>query len=71
MMLVRNFGLLYEKQDRLEEAEYIYQRALAGYERRSGQEHYWTRNMMGRLAGLYHRQGKVEEAALVYQRHST
>jgi tetratricopeptide (TPR) repeat protein len=45
---VNNLGLLYVAQGKLDEAEEMYQRALAGYEKALGSDHP-DREMSGRL----------------------
>lgn len=49
---LNNLGLLYSHQGKLKEAEEMYQRALAGYERALGPDHSRTRRLVDRLNAL-------------------
>jgi tetratricopeptide (TPR) repeat protein len=63
-----NLGYLYANQDKLAEAEQMYQRALQGYEKALGAEHTSTLLAVNNLGNLYRRQGKLAEAEQMYQR---
>ncbi|KAL4744554.1 hypothetical protein BDW72DRAFT_208926 [Aspergillus terricola var. indicus] len=56
-----------EIKQELEEAEEVYQRALAGYQKALGSDHTSTLNTVGNLGNLYKNQGKLEEAEEMYQ----
>ncbi len=51
-----------------EQAEPLYQRALAIAEQQLGAEHPDTAISLNNLAALYHEQGKYEQAEPLYQR---
>ncbi|GHO63193.1 hypothetical protein KSC_020850 [Ktedonobacter sp. SOSP1-52] len=55
-------------QGRYEEAEPLYQRALAICERSPGAMHPDTCTILNNLAGLYDKQGRHAEASSLYQR---
>ncbi|KAH8668244.1 hypothetical protein BGZ60DRAFT_376348 [Tricladium varicosporioides] len=59
---------LYADQGKLEAAEEMYERALAGYEKALGREHTSTLNTVNNLAILYADQGKLEAAEKMYER---
>ncbi|KAL2817330.1 hypothetical protein BJX63DRAFT_385723 [Aspergillus granulosus] len=61
-------GNLYDNQGKLKEAEEMYQRALAGYEKALGPNHTSTLDTVNNLGILYKDQGKLEEAEEMYQR---
>jgi tetratricopeptide (TPR) repeat protein len=61
-------GILCKNQGKLAEAEVMYQRALAGYEKTLGPEHRATLKMVKNLSTLYADQGKVMEAETMYVR---
>jgi tetratricopeptide (TPR) repeat protein len=61
-------GSLCADQDKLDEAEQIYQRALQGKEKAWGPEHTSTLDTVKNLAILYKTQGKLNEAEQMYQR---
>ncbi|KAJ5623136.1 protein kinase subdomain-containing protein [Penicillium lividum] len=61
-------GSLYKDQGKLKEAEEIYQRALAGFEKVLGPGHISTLNTVNNLGNLYYDQGKPKEAEEMYQR---
>lgn len=65
MMLVHHFGLVYRHQDRLEDTERMYRRALAGYSRRLGRNHTKLYSVRNGLAELDCQQGKKDDAALI------
>ncbi|KAJ5811824.1 hypothetical protein N7474_008125 [Penicillium riverlandense] len=52
LIAVNCLGLLYRDQGKLKEAEEMYQRALAGYERAFGPDHSRTRQLVERLNAL-------------------
>jgi len=56
------------RQGKLEEAERMYQRALAGKEKALGPDHTSTLGTVNNLGLLYSDQGKLEEAEQMYQR---
>ncbi|KIX05941.1 uncharacterized protein Z518_03915 [Rhinocladiella mackenziei CBS 650.93] len=60
--------LLYADRGKLDEAEKIYQRALAGYEKALGTDHTSTLDRVNNLGLLYAKQGKLEEAETTYRR---
>ncbi|KAL2196387.1 acyl transferase/acyl hydrolase/lysophospholipase [Corynascus similis CBS 632.67] len=64
----RSVGRLYRNQDRLREAEVIYQRALRGYEKALGPDHTSTQYTVNNLGSLYLDQGRLKEAEAMYQR---
>ena len=64
---MNNLGVLYSDQGKLKEAEEIYQRALAGYEKALGPDHTSTLDSVHCLGILYRDQGKLKEAEM-YQR---
>ncbi|KAJ5773565.1 hypothetical protein N7457_008461 [Penicillium paradoxum] len=53
---------------KLKDAEEMYQRALAGYEKALGLDHTSTLNTVNNLGLLYSDQGKLKEAEEMYQR---
>ena len=55
-------GLLYSDQGRMKEAEDMYMRALAGYEKVWGPEHTSTLDTVNNLGLLYRAQGRMKEA---------
>src|SRR3954451_8757016 len=63
-----NLGYLYANQDKLVEAEQMYQRALQGKEKALGAEHTSTLSTVNNLGNLYRNQGKLGEAEQMYQR---
>jgi tetratricopeptide (TPR) repeat protein len=65
---VNNFGILYWNQGRLAEAEAMYQRALAGFEKALSIEHTSTLMTVNNLGILYHDQGRLIKAEVMYQR---
>ncbi|RDH27541.1 hypothetical protein BDQ94DRAFT_175542 [Aspergillus welwitschiae] len=62
---------LYSDQGILKEAEKMYQRALAGYEKALGPGHSSTLDTVNNLANLYKAQGKLKEAEEMHQRALT
>ncbi|KAI9783465.1 MAG: hypothetical protein M1816_001347 [Peltula sp. TS41687] len=65
---IHRLGMLYAQQDKLDEAEKMYQRALAGSEKALGAEHTSTLVTVNNLGILYRSQGKLDEAEKMYQR---
>ncbi|KAI1334196.1 P-loop containing nucleoside triphosphate hydrolase protein [Xylariaceae sp. FL0016] len=63
-----NLGLLYSNQDKLQEAEEMYMRALQGQEKAWGPDHTLTLDMVHNLGALYFDQGKLQEAEEMYMR---
>lgn len=61
-------GILYNDQDRLPEAEAMFQRALQGKEKALGPDHTSTLVTVGNLGLLYHDQGRLPEAEML-QKH--
>jgi hypothetical protein len=51
--IVHNLGLLYKNKGRLNDAEMMYKRALAGYEKALGPEHTSTLDTVNNLGNLY------------------
>jgi tetratricopeptide (TPR) repeat protein len=65
---VHNLGVLHVEQGKLDEAEQMYLRALAGYEKALGRDHTLTLNTVNHLGILYRRQGRIDEAEEMYRR---
>jgi tetratricopeptide (TPR) repeat protein len=65
---VDNLGLLYRDQDKLDDAEQMYLRALAGYEKVLGADHTLTLDTVDNLGLLYHKQNKLDKAQQMYNR---
>ncbi|KAN0072316.1 hypothetical protein V8E54_009245 [Elaphomyces granulatus] len=63
-----NLGRLYMDQDKLDEAEKMYQCALQGEEKALGPDHTSTLETVNNLGNLYVSQGKLDEAEKMYQR---
>jgi tetratricopeptide (TPR) repeat protein len=63
-----SLGNLYLDQDKLGEAEKIYQHALQGNEKAIGPEHTSTLKIVNNLGILYKNQGKLGEAEKMYER---
>ncbi|KAJ5975009.1 hypothetical protein N7481_008716 [Penicillium waksmanii] len=61
-------GDLYINQGKLKEAEEMFQRALAGYEKALGPDHTSTLKTVNNLGVLYKAQGKLKEAEEMFQR---
>jgi len=59
---------LLDGQKKYREAETLYRRALAIFERVYGEEHYEIAVSLNNLAAIYHALGKLEEAEHLYQR---
>ncbi|OWT42401.1 protein kinase subdomain-containing protein [Pochonia chlamydosporia 170] len=64
-------GNVYRDQGKLQDAEEMYQRALAGYEAALGSHHPSTLIAVNNLGALYFGQGKLQEAEQMYQRALT
>jgi tetratricopeptide (TPR) repeat protein len=62
------FGNFYHDQGRLKDAEMMYNRALAGYEKAWGPEHTSTLDTVNNLGNLYRDQGRLEDAEMMYNR---
>jgi len=62
------FGNFYRDQDRLKDAEMIYNRALAGCERMLGPEHPTKLSTINNLGLLYTNQGRLKDAEMMYNR---
>ena len=62
------FGKFYADQGRLEDAEMMYNRALAGYEKAWGPEHTSTLGTVNNLGNLYTDQGRLEDAEMMSNR---
>jgi len=62
------FGNFYRNQGRLREAEKMYNRALAGYEKAWGPVHTSTLSTVNNLGLLYADQGRLTEAEMMYNR---
>jgi tetratricopeptide (TPR) repeat protein len=60
------FGVFYAEQGRLEDAEKMYNRALAHYEKVLGYEHTSTLNTVYNLGKIYNDQGRLEDAEKMY-----
>jgi ankyrin repeat protein len=65
---VNNLGNHYYSQGKLKDAEEMYQRALAGYEKALGPDHTSTLDTVSNLGNLYYSQGKLKEAEEMHQR---
>ncbi|KAF2183310.1 hypothetical protein K469DRAFT_785933 [Zopfia rhizophila CBS 207.26] len=65
--MVNNLSNFYVKQDKLGEAEKMYQRALRGM-KAFGPEHASTLGTVNNLGNLYAKPGKLGEAEEMYQR---
>jgi tetratricopeptide (TPR) repeat protein len=65
---LHNLGALYRDQGKLDEAEAMYQRSLAGKEKALGPEHTSTLDTVNNLGVLYQDQGKLDKAEAMYQR---
>jgi tetratricopeptide (TPR) repeat protein len=65
---LNGIGNLYSNQAKLKEAEEMYQRALAGYEKALGPDHTSTLDTVKNLGLLYKHQGKLQEADEMYER---
>jgi tetratricopeptide (TPR) repeat protein len=63
-----SFGYMCSNQGRLDEAEKMYQQALAGKEKAWGPEHTSTLDMVNNLGLLYANLGQLDEAEKMYQR---
>ncbi|MCP3961680.1 MAG: tetratricopeptide repeat protein [bacterium] len=66
--LVNNLGAVCAAQDRLDEAEPLYRRALSMREAALGPEHQDVAFVLKELASVYHRQGHLDRAAPLYER---
>ncbi|KAJ5313205.1 uncharacterized protein N7443_000089 [Penicillium atrosanguineum] len=64
----QGLGNLYTVQGMLNEAEAMYDRALAGYEKALGPDHTSTLNTFNNLGSLYRDQGKLKEAEEMFER---
>ncbi|MCJ1313658.1 hypothetical protein MMC25_007337 [Agyrium rufum] len=62
------FGLFYQGQGRYDEAETLFERALAGREKKLGPEHPDTLGTVENLATVYRNQGRYGEAETLYER---
>ncbi|KAI9861251.1 MAG: hypothetical protein M1813_005424 [Trichoglossum hirsutum] len=65
------FAIFYQIHDRYQEAEAMYERALAGYEKALGPEHTSTLSAVNNLGSLYWDQGRLAEAEAMYERALT
>ncbi|KAJ5899929.1 hypothetical protein N7495_004673 [Penicillium taxi] len=61
-------GSLYRNQGKLKEAEEMYQRALAGYEKVLGPDHTSTLDTVNNFGLLYSDQGRLKEAEKMFHR---
>lgn len=68
LVAVNNLGILYCDQGKLQEAEEMCRRALAGREKVSGEDHASTLDTVHNFGRLYQTQGKLQEAEDMYQR---
>jgi tetratricopeptide (TPR) repeat protein len=62
------FGMFYHDQGRYKDAEMMYNRAMAGYEKAWGPEHTSTLNTVNNLGILYIDQGRHSDAEMMYNR---
>ena len=65
---LNNLGVLYSDQGRLEDAEKMYDHALAGREKALGAKHPSTLDTVHNLGVLYGQHGRFEDAEKVYGR---
>ena len=65
---LNNLAVLYRKQGKYEQAEPLYQRALAINEQQLGSDHPDTAQSLNNLALLYRKQGKYEHAEPLLRR---
>jgi tetratricopeptide (TPR) repeat protein len=65
---MNNLGILYADQDSSGEAEYMYQRALEGYEKALELGHTSTLHTINNLGLVYANQGSLQEAEGMYRR---
>ena len=65
---VGNLANLLSGQGKLDEAQAMYDRALAGQEKTLGPDHTSTLNTVNNLGGLLKQQGKLDEAQAMYER---
>ena len=65
---LNNLAVLYSSQGKYVEAEPLYQRALAIYERVFGAAHPDVARVLGNMAGLYKNMGREEDARRVEER---
>jgi tetratricopeptide (TPR) repeat protein len=65
---VNHLGGLYKDQDKLTEAEAMYQIALAGFQKAMGPDNKSTLETVTNLGDLYKKQGKLDDAEEMYQR---
>jgi tetratricopeptide (TPR) repeat protein len=65
---IHELGGLYYSQGKLDEAEEMYRRALAGREKALGPDHTSTLNTVHNLGALYVDQGKLDKAEEMFQR---
>ena len=68
---LNNLAMLYESQGKYAEAEPLYKRALAIYEKALGPDHPSVAESLNSLAGFYHAQGSYAEAKTLYRRALT
>jgi tetratricopeptide (TPR) repeat protein len=62
------FGIFYGDQGRHKDAEMMFNRALAGYEKAWGPEHTSTLDTVNNLGNLYKNQGRHKDAEMMYNR---
>jgi len=62
------FGSFYRNQSRLKDAEMMYNRSLAGYEKAVGPDHTSTLVTLNNLGNLYADQGRLKYAEMMYIR---
>jgi len=65
---LNSLGILYRNKGNYEQAELLYQCALAIYEQKLGEEHPNTARSLNNLAVLYRNKGNYEQAEPLYQR---
>lgn len=65
---VNDIGILYEAQNKLEEAEQMYEQALGVCETVQGSDHLTTLATVHNFGLLYSRQGKLDEAEQMFKR---
>lgn len=66
--MFHDLGDLLSDEDRLKEAEGMYERALRGSEKTLGAEHTSTLDTVNNLGSLYADQGRLDEAEAMYER---
>ncbi|KAF4882662.1 Nephrocystin-3 [Colletotrichum fructicola] len=66
--IFHRLGILYSDQDRLKEAEGMFERALQGKEKALGPDHTSTLDTVNNLGLFYYNQGRLKDAEAMYER---